>query len=164
MRWGNSSKWLIALLIAALAPLPALDARGALLRHSVGVGVGGMVQTAAPANYNIKIAGFVQGSGQAQLNGSSLSITATVSQDGGPQCGFTASNLTIDATSHFRGAGTVLGQPITIGGRLDDPQESETLLKTRRLVGTFFTADGSYGRVVGYVPVSTPSVQNFSGH
>jgi hypothetical protein len=164
MRWGNSSKWLIALLIAATAPLPALDARGALLRHSVGVGVGGMVQTAAPANYNIRIAGYVQGSGQAQLNGLNLSITATVSQDGFPQGAFTATNLAVDASSHFRGSGTALGQPITIGGRLDDPQENETQLKTRRLVGTFFTAGGLYGRVVGYVPVRSPSVQNFSGH
>ena len=164
MRWGKSSKWLIALLIAALAPLPALDARGALTRRSAGLGVAGMVQTTAPTNYNIRIAGHVQGSGQAQLSGSSLSITATISQDGGPQGAFTATNLIVDASSHFRGAGTMLGQPITIGGRLDNPQQNDVQLKTDRLVGTFFTTNGSYGRVVGYVPVSSPSVQSNLGH
>jgi hypothetical protein len=164
MRWGKSSKWLIALLIAALAPLPALDARGALPRHSPGIGLSTSMAAAASTNYNIKIAGYVYGSGQAQLNGSSLSITATVSQDGGPQGAFIASNLTVDATSHFLGTGTALGQPITIGGRLDNPQQNDVQLKTGRLVGTFFTANGSYGRVVGYIPVTGPSVQSNLGH
>ena len=164
MRWDSSSKWLIALLIAILAPLPALEARGALSPNRAGIGVAGMMQAPAAANYRIKIAGYVQGSGQAQLSGSSLSLSATVSQDGGSQGAFSATNLTIDASSHFRGTGTALGQSVTIGGRLDDPQENETQLKTRRLVGTFFTANGSYGRVVGYVPLNSASVQNFAAH
>jgi hypothetical protein len=164
MRWDGSSKWLMAMLIAALAPLPALDARGALPHSRAGIGVAGMMQTAAAANYRIKIAGYMQGSGQAQLSGSSLSLSATVSQDGGSQGAFSANNLTIDASSHFRGTGTALGQTVTIGGRLDDPRGNETQLKTRRLVGTFFTASGSYGRVVGYVPLNSTSVQNFAAH
>jgi hypothetical protein len=164
MRWGKSSKWIIAVVGATLLPLGGLSAHGFQLHHSAGAMASTSMIASAPIGYTLKIAGCAQGSGQAQLSGTSLSISASVNQEGCTPGSLVASNLTVDATSHFRGTGTWLGKSLTIGGRLDDPQEKDTQLKASRLVGTFVTSDGSYGRIVGYVPAGTPAATPFTAH
>jgi hypothetical protein len=117
------------------------------------VGADGGLPTSAPATYNVTFAGFVKGSGQGQINGSTLSITGTVEDEAGNKGTFTATGLTIDAKSHFTGTGSVLGKSFKIGGRMDSPASTDKQLKTRRIIGSFSTSDSHYGRFVGYIPV-----------
>src|SRR5947209_14062135 len=92
---------------------------------------------AAPATYDVKIAGWVKGSGHSTAGAGVVSITASIEDENGNKGDLIAANLTVDDKSHFRGAGTVLGQAITISGRIDAPGAAEKQLKTRRIVGTF---------------------------
>ena len=108
----------------------------------------------AAATYSISIKGYLSGSGIASLNGTTLSLSGTVTDEQGNTGDFSAPNLTVDATNHFSGTGTALGLAMKIGGRLDSVTSQETTLKTDRIACNYKlpSCDGR-GRVAGYVPV-----------
>jgi hypothetical protein len=103
------------------------------------------------AAYSISIAGSVTGNGTAALSGGKLSITATVTGTTGAKGTLSITDLAI-SKGRYTGSGTVLGQSLTISGRLDDIPPGDAQVKTQRLVGTFTIADGTHGRVAGFVP------------
>ena len=106
--------------------------------------------------YSISIAGCLTGTGTATFDGTTLSITGTVTDDNGNKGSFTVTGLTVDAKNHFSGTGTAMGDTLKIGGRLDPVASRETTLRTDRLVCTFkFGAKNLHGRVAGYVPVDS---------
>jgi len=104
--------------------------------------------------YTISVAGFAKGEGQATASGSTVSITATVTDEDGNKGSLTASGLAVDAKLHVTGTGTILGQSMTLSGRLDPVTDKDNSLKTQRLVLTFKTAGGSHGRIVGYISLA----------
>lgn len=108
----------------------------------------------AAATYSISIKGYLSGSGIASLNGTTLSLSGTVTDEQGNTGDFSAPNLTVNATNHFSGTGTALGLAMKIGGRLDSVTSQETTLKTDRIACNYklSSCDGR-GRVAGYVPV-----------
>lgn len=104
--------------------------------------------------YSISIAGCLTGTGTATFDGTTLSITGTVTDDNGNKGSFNVTGLKVDAKNHFSGTGTAMGDTLKIGGRLDPVASKETALRTDRLVCTFkFTAKDLHGRVAGFVPV-----------
>ncbi len=134
---------LLALSFEVLASEPV--AKKAIMATSV---------TGPSAKYSISIKGYLHGTGTASLNGKTLAITAKVSDDQGNEGDFSAASLTVDATNHFTGTGTALGQEMKISGRLDPMTSKETALKTDRIVCSYkLPGSDGRGRVAGYVPV-----------
>jgi hypothetical protein len=111
-------------------------------------------------SYTVSVAGFAKGEGQATASGSTVSVTATVTDEEGNKGTLTASGLTVDAKKHVTGSGTVLGQSMTLSGRLDPVTDKDNSLKTQRLVLTFKTAGGAHGRIVGYISVANGGGKN----
>ena len=105
----------------------------------------------ADASYSISIAGSVTGTGSASLSGGKLTLSASVTDESGKKGTLSVTDLPI-SKGRYAGAGTVLGQSLTITGRLDDIPPGDSQVKTQRLVGTFTIADGTHGRIAGFVP------------
>src|SRR4051794_19887520 len=62
--------------------------------------------TAAPATYDVKVAGWVKGAGHSTAGSGTVSITASVEDESGNKGDLTASSLSVDDKCHFRGSGT----------------------------------------------------------
>ena len=105
----------------------------------------------ADASYAISVAGSVTGTGSASLSGGKLTITASVSDYSGNKGTLSITDVTI-SRGRYTGTGTVLGQSLKVTGRLDDIPPGDPQVKTQRLVGTFTIADGTHGRIAGFVP------------
>lgn len=111
----------------------------------------------APRNkdgeYNCTIGGYVTGNGNAVVSGGKVSITATgLKGDDGSSGDLTVSNLALTRDNHFSGTGTVLNRSATFSGRIDVPDDiREHAIKGVRLVATFKSSSGQYGRVIGWV-------------
>jgi hypothetical protein len=104
-------------------------------------------------NYNVTVAGALTGNGGGTASSSSVSIYCSVTDSNGNSGQF-AANANVDARLHFTGTGNALGQSLTLRGRLDPVPSDDAALKTNRLVGTFKLADGTHGRIVGFMTVN----------
>lgn len=103
-------------------------------------------------DYPLSVAGVVKGTGYATISGTKLKIQADVTDGAGRNGNIDAGNLTI-RKNDFNGSGSVMGQAATFTGRIDQPSDAdERALRGVRLVCTFKTADGRYGRIVGSLP------------
>ncbi len=106
-------------------------------------------------NYSLAIGGIVHGNGTGSISGTQLTLTADVTGDAGS--GKLDATLTLTA-NHFEGTGTVLGQPATFKGRIDQPDDAqERTIRGVRITATFKTADGNYGRLIGNLPTPPQS-------
>ncbi|HSI32314.1 MAG: hypothetical protein ACAI43_09640 [Phycisphaerae bacterium] len=107
-------------------------------------------------SYTLTVAGAVKGNGNGTVTGNELKIDADVVTEGGAKGTMTAT-LKL-SNNHFDGPGTVMGQPATFKGRVDQPpaDTTERELKGVRLTCTFKTASGEYGRVIGNLPAPAP--------
>ena len=94
--------------------------------------------------YDIIIAGTVRGTGLARVSDNSVSFIVNVTTPDGTAGSFTASGLAIEGP-YFDGQAVLLGQVVTVHGRLDAPKSS-------RLVATFRGEGAQIGRVVGTLP------------
>jgi len=97
-------------------------------------------------------AGLVTGPGQGTISGDQLTINASVVTEGGVK-GTVSATLKL-SNNHFDGPGTVMGQPATFKGRVDQPpaDATERAIKGVRLTCLFKTASGEYGRIIGNLP------------
>jgi hypothetical protein len=137
-----------------------------LLAAAVGV-FGGLASPAPVAaqtdGYYVAIRGSYTGIGSATVTATTLSITATVTDQSGNKGSLVASNLAIDSTgTHFSGSGTVLGTAMTVLGRLDAADAQGKVPKTARLMGIFTVNSSTHGRLAGYVP-PPPAVASGDG-
>lgn len=117
------------------------------------VNAGGGGTHAATGTYIIKVGGYFTGSGQASVSSAGVAISANVVDETGASGQLLVSKGLI-TNNRFRGTGTVMGQPITIEGRVDSADVKRTSKKSQvqinpRIVATFQTADDHHGRVVG---------------
>lgn len=110
------------------------------------------VAHAETGDYTIAIAGSYSGTGKATLTDTTVSITGTVTDENGTSGSLIASNLAIYG-NHFSGSGTVMGNPMTVLGRLDPADAQGKVPKTARLMGTFTVSSSTHGRLAGFVPV-----------
>ncbi len=100
--------------------------------------------------YTIHVGGYYHGTGSATVNGDFITITATLIGEHGEQGQLNAANLAISG-NYVSGQGTLLGQTVTVYGRLDPTGEDGNgkKLKTARFVSNIATADGHHIRVEG---------------
>jgi hypothetical protein len=111
----------------------------------------------APRNkngqYNFTVAGFARGQGTAAVLGGTITLAANVTDPaGGKGQLVTAGPLRIKE-NHFVGKGTILGRSATIEGRLDVPSDDhERAIRGVRLVCMVKTPDGTYSKLVGFIP------------
>jgi hypothetical protein len=112
--------------------------------------------------YSIKVAGCATGTGKASSSGDKISLTASVTDESGNE-GTLSADLAVDHKSHFAGKGTLLGQKVTLHGRLDAATLDDPAINAQRIVCTFTTADGQHGRIAGYVPDTAGSAGHKGG-
>jgi hypothetical protein len=114
-------------------------------------------------NFTVIVSGFWAGKGIATVTAGSVQINATVTDDAGNSGTLIATGLLVD--THFSGTGTVLGQNMTVEGRVEgaDPNPSagkgkgkgrgknsddDSVLTNARIGATFFAGPHG-GRVAG---------------
>jgi len=96
--------------------------------------------------YSIVVAGAFNGAGQASVTADSVTLRGTLSTADGRQGPLVANNLSIDGP-YFSGQGTLLGEAVTIRGRLDAARAS-------RLTATIFTQTCRSARLAGTLPAT----------
>ncbi|HEY7115936.1 MAG TPA: hypothetical protein VH475_05100 [Tepidisphaeraceae bacterium] len=102
--------------------------------------------------YSLKVAGYVTGDGDANVEGNSLTLTLTVAPSAGGSQQTETVALRLGGAS-FSSNQPFLGQTANFQGRLDAPDdEKERELRGVRLVGRIRSADGQYATIVGYIP------------
>jgi len=107
---------------------------------------------ATAGDYAVAVAGAFKGSGTAKVTGNTVTINATVTDLKGATGALTFS-VTLKKQNHFNVTGMVIGQTATFTGRLDVPDDQkERAIKGVRITSTFKTADGRYGKIIGWVP------------
>jgi hypothetical protein len=94
--------------------------------------------------YGAMIGGFYKGTGSADVGDDRVSISAAITSRDGATGELIANDLVVEGP-YFSGQGTILGQPMTIIGRVDAPRAS-------RLTATFFVSDGHAGRIAARLP------------
>lgn len=97
--------------------------------------------------YNVVAAGYVTGTGNAAVGASSINITMEVQDIYGESGRFHAQGFL--ENGRFAITGTVLGQAVTVEGRVDPRETRDGVMVPARISSTFRTADGSYGRICG---------------
>jgi hypothetical protein len=107
---------------------------------------------ATAGTYTLAVAGGFKGQGTANVTGNTVTINATVTDLKGVTGALTFS-VTLKKQNHFNVTGTVIGQTATFTGRLDVPDDQkERAIKGVRITCTLKTADGRYGKIIGWVP------------
>lgn len=105
--------------------------------------------------YEVRVGGYYSGSGSASRHGSSIILNADIRSESGATGQLNAS-LVVDG-SYFTGQGTILGQRVTLSGRLDNPDTSKPPksrgIRSARMVGSLNIEDGHRGRIVGLLPI-----------
>ena len=121
----------VVLLWAAMAGASSGLANGKNSKNSTG-------------SYKVQFGGYAKGSGSASVGPANLTITGTVTSEGGKKQNFQAT-LTLE-NNRFFGDGTLDGVPVSVSGRVDPP---DATLKVGRLSGLYRTVDGQVGRISG---------------
>jgi hypothetical protein len=96
-------------------------------------------------SYKLEFRGAFTGSGNAAVAATSVTIDGLVRDASGNTGNLIAPNLTL-RNGRFRGTGTAMGLPIILSGRVDPPAD---VLRVSRLVCTYRTSQGRFGRIVG---------------
>jgi hypothetical protein len=96
--------------------------------------------------YDIRIGGYVRGTGNAAVGATSVTITARVRDEDGNTGTLVAPALPI-TDGRFIGTGMLMGKTLRLSGRIDAPDGE--LVPIARITGTFTVSDGHHGRVIG---------------
>jgi hypothetical protein len=113
--------------------------------------------------FTVIVSGFWAGKGNATVTAGSVQINATVTDDAGNSGTLVANGLLVD--NHFTGTGAVMGQNMTVEGRVEgaDPNppagkgkgkgkgknsDDDSILSNARIGATFFAGPHG-GRVAG---------------
>jgi hypothetical protein len=110
----------------------------------------GTTSSAACTSYNVLVRGDFTGGGTANASSASVSVSAQVTDSTGATGTLTLSAPVVN--QRFSGSGSVLGQTVTFSGRIDPADVTAakgSVLRSPRLVGTFSTQTGRFGRVAG---------------
>ena len=97
-------------------------------------------------DYRAIAAGYYCGTGTASVDSQTVSLSINIQAQDGTAGALVAKDLQIDGP-YFSGVGAIDGTPVMIHGRLDAARAS-------RLIGTFTSADGHNGHIVGTLPAS----------
>ena len=95
-------------------------------------------------DFDLLIVGTHRGVGTAQVDDTEVSITGSITTSSGEQLRLEARDLQA-VGPYFAGLGTLGNTRLYVSGRLD-------LVKASRLVATFTTEAGEFGRIVGRLP------------
>jgi hypothetical protein len=161
MRMSVIPYLVLTVCVAAAVSLAVVVSRSAVTVHGSDDGGGGppASQPASPVSgsYQLKIAGDYTGLGSATVAGGSVSITGSVKDNSGNIGSFQATMQL--GNNHVTGTGTVMAQSFNISGHIDPlDQGSKAVIHTQRISCTFMCADGTVGRVMGFmVPPSSSS-------
>jgi hypothetical protein len=115
-------------------------------------------------NFTVIVSGFWAGQGSATVTAGSVQISATVTDDAGNSGTLIANGLAL-VDNHFSGTGTILGQNMTVEGRVEgaDPNppagkgkgkgkgknSDDDSIVTNARIGATFAAGPHGGRVAG---------------
>ena len=99
--------------------------------------------------YNVKIAGYYVGGGEAHATSTGIKISALVRDPDGRQYTLSARRMQV-LNDRFTGTGTLGNMDVEIDGRVD-PQDKrgEEVLKKGRITFTFRVSNGKHGRGAG---------------
>lgn len=123
-------------------------------------------------NYAILIRGYFTGDGTASVGSDGVTVTATIQDGSGNSGAFQAGWLTLTG-NRFHGTGTVLGMPMTIDGRVEtkdptqssggqsgDPNAPVPVVTNAHISATFICSGGHGGRFAGALTPSTSSTSS----
>jgi hypothetical protein len=103
-------------------------------------------------SYSVAVAGAFKGPGSANVAGINVFVDATVTDTNGASGALTF-KVQLKGDNRFSVTGSVFGQSAQFTGRIDAPDDQkERGIKGVRISATFKTADGRYGRIIGWVP------------
>jgi hypothetical protein len=105
--------------------------------------------------YVCTLAGHFRGSGVARVEDSTVSLSATVTDDSGSTFQLNARDMMVDGPYFATTIGTLGGTSVAVRGRVDASRSS-------RLTATFVLPGGKGGRIVGKMsPVDDPPDDNW---
>lgn len=136
---------ILTLLAAAITLAPASDAKSRNKPRK------------SDGSYNLKVAGFYTGSGNATVAPGSVRLTLTLSPESGGRSNFVDVTMSL-ASNRFIGDTNAFGKAIHLEGRIDVPDDDkERALRGVRLVCRMriVTPENpiyNYASVIGYIP------------
>jgi hypothetical protein len=131
-------KFTVVLALAGLLAVPAVSIGSKPVRTRQ--------ERAKDGTYVAFVRGHYVGNGSADVSRASVSINADVHVAGGGGGKLTGSFTTTGP--YFSGQGSLMGQPVTISGRVDAARAS-------RVTATFWDANGHGARIVATLPNDT---------
>jgi hypothetical protein len=116
-------------------------------------GVAGAKQRNGNGNYNLLIGGMFKGTGSASIAGNKIRFEGNVTDIDGVN-GELNCTVQLKKDNHFiSDTGNVNGKKAAFAGRLDTPDEvNERAIRGVRVICTFRTEDGRYGKIMGWIP------------
>jgi hypothetical protein len=107
----------------------------------------------ADGTYTVNISGYFTGTGTASVNSTAVTISGTVTIDGGGTVSFQTEALNLSGP-YFEGNGTAGSSKLLIKGKLDATKQS------RLTAGYSTVGDNHHGRIAGSLPTDK-SVDNW---